>query len=305
MGKGEDNGKNNADLARIAFIFSMGVFGTIGLFRRLIPLPSGAIAFFRGLIGTLALLLIVFISRKKLDLTAIKKHLLLLCISGALIGFNWILLFEAYNYTSVATATLCYYTAPIIVLIAAPFLFKERFGLKQGLCAACALVGMIFVSGVLKGGDIALKGIIFGLLAALLYASVILINRRLTALSAYDKTIFQLGAATVVILPYTLIAEDISLSVFNLKTVILLLVVGIIHTGVSYALYFNSIGSLPTQTVAICSYIDPVVAIILSALVLKEPMGIWEIIGAVLILGAAAACELPFERLKKGKLDTK
>lgn len=301
MGIGGNNGKNSANLARIAFIFSMSVFGTIGLFRRLIPLPSGAIAFFRGFIGTLALLLIVFVSRKKLDLSAIKKHLFLLCLSGALIGFNWILLFEAYNYTSVATATLCYYTAPIIVLIAAPFLFKERFGVKQGLCALCALIGMVFVSGVIKGGEIAVKGIAFGLLAALLYASVVLINRRLGALSAYDKTIFQLGAATIVILPYTLIAEDITLSAFNLKTVILLLVVGIIHTGISYALYFNSVGSLPTQTVAICSYIDPVVAIILSALVLKEPMGIWEIIGAVLILGTAVVCELPLEKVKKGR----
>lgn len=294
-----NNGKNSAKLARGALILSMSVFGTIGLFRRLIPLPSGAIAFFRGLIGTLALLLIVLISRKKLDLRAIKKHLILLCLSGALIGFNWIFLFEAYNYTSVATATLCYYTAPIIVLIAAPFIFKERFGIKQGLCAACALIGMVFVSGVLNGGKIAVKGIIFGLLSALLYASVILINRGLGALSAYDKTIIQLASAAIVILPYTLIAEDIPLYVFNLKTVILLLVVGIIHTGISYALYFNSVGSLPTQTVAICSYIDPVVAIILSALVLKEPMGIWEIIGAVLILGAAVACELPSKRIKK------
>ncbi|MBE6549014.1 MAG: EamA/RhaT family transporter [Ruminococcaceae bacterium] len=294
-----NNGKNSAKLARGALILSMSVFGTIGLFRRLIPLPSGAIAFFRGLIGTLALLLIVLISRKKLDLRAIKKHLILLCLSGALIGFNWIFLFEAYNYTSVATATLCYYTAPIIVLIAAPFIFKERFGIKQGLCAACALIGMVFVSGVLNGGKIAVKGIIFGLLSALLYASVILINRGLGALSAYDKTIIQLASAAIVILPYTLIAEDIPLYVFNLKTVILLLVVGIIHTGISYALYFNSVGSLPTQSVAICSYIDPVVAIILSALVLKEPMGVWEIVGAVLILGAAVACELPSKRIKK------
>lgn len=297
----EKNGKNEGGLARLALIFSMGVFGTIGLFRRLIPLPSGSIAFFRGLIGTVALLLISLVLRKKLDFKMIKKHLLLLCLSGALIGFNWIMLFEAYNYTSVATATLCYYTAPIIVLIAAPFIFKERFGLKQGLCAVCALVGMIFVSGVLNGGHTDARGIIFGLLAALLYASVILINRALGEMSAYDKTIFQLLSATVVILPYTLIAEDVSASAFNAKTVALLLVVGIIHTGVSYAMYFNSIGLLPTQTVAIFSYIDPVVAIILSALVLKEPMGVLEYLGAALILGSAVACEIPSKREKKDR----
>lgn len=274
----------------------MGIFGTIGLFRRYIPLPSGSIAFFRGLIGTLALVLIALLLRKKPDINAIKKRIVPLCVSGALIGFNWILLFEAYNYTSVSTATLCYYMAPILVIIASPIFLRERLRAKQIICALVAIVGMVFVSGVLRGGDVDVRGILLGLGAAALYASVILINRRLSGMSAYDKTIVQLGAATVVILPYTLIAEDISAVIFTPKVILLLLLVGIVHTGISYAMYFGSVSALPTQTVAVFSYIDPVVAIILSALILKEPMGVLEAIGAVMILGAAALGEISFEK---------
>lgn len=297
-----NNGKNNGNIARGSLILSMGIFGTIGLFRRLIPLPSGAIAFFRGLVGALSLLLIVFILRKKPNFSVIKRNLFLLCLSGALMGFNWILLFEAYNYTSVATATLCYYIAPMIVMVVSPFLFKERFGVRQMICVAAALGGMVLVSGVLKGGKTDARGIIFGLSAALLYATVVLINRRFGDISAYDKTVVQLASAAVVILPYTLIAEDISLdALLDIRTVALLLIVGIVHTGVAYAMYFGSIGVLPTQTVAIFSYIDPVVAIILSALVLKEPMGILEVVGAFLILGASVLCEMQSVSIKKHK----
>lgn len=274
----------------------MGIFGTIGLFRRYIPLPSGSIAFFRGLIGTLALALIALLLRKKPDINAIKKRIVLLCVSGALIGFNWILLFEAYNYTSVSTATLCYYMAPILVIIASPIFLRERIRAKQIICTLVAIAGMVLVSGVLRGGDVDVRGILLGLGAAALYASVILINRRLSGMSAYDKTIVQLGAATVVILPYTLIAEDIDTAVLTPSVVLLLLLVGVVHTGISYAMYFGSVGALPTQTVAVFSYIDPVVAIILSALILKEPMGVLEAIGAVMILGAAVMSEISLKK---------
>ena len=274
----------------------MGIFGTIGLFRRYIPLPSGSIAFFRGLIGTLALVLIALLLRKKPDIKAIKKRIVLLCVSGALIGFNWILLFEAYNYTSVSTATLCYYMAPIIVIIASPIFLRERLRAKQIICALAAIAGMVLVSGVLRGGDVDIRGILLGLGAAALYASVVLINRRLGDVSAYDKTIVQLGAATVVILPYTLLAEDIDTAALTPNVVLLLLLVGVVHTGISYAMYFGSVGALPTQTVAVFSYIDPVVAIILSALILKEPMGVLEAIGAVMILGAAVLGEISLKK---------
>lgn len=278
--------------SRLSLIFSMVIFGTIGIFRRYLPLPSGTIAMARGIIGTLALLLIVFLSKKGLHFSAIRKNLPLLCLSGAAIGVNWILLFEAYNHTTVATATLCYYMAPILVILASPLLLRERVTLRQWICVCVALCGMVLVSGVASGGiGTDLLGILMGLGAAVLYASVVLMNKFIKEIPAYDKTIVQLGCAAMVLLPYVLLAEEVALSSLTLPVILILLGVGVLHTGIAYALYFGSIEKLSARTVAIFSYIDPVVAILLSALLLREPMGVWEITGAILILGATVVGE--------------
>lgn len=287
---------NNDKRPLLALIFSMAIFGTIGLFRRYIPLPSGALAMMRGLIGTLFLLAFALLRGKRLSLRAIKKNFLLLTVSGALIGFNWILLFEAYRYTTVATATLCYYMAPVFVILCAPFVLGERLTTKKTVCAAFSFVGMVAVSGVIDGGFAGisdLTGVLFGLGAAALYASVILLNKKLRDISAYERTAVQLGFAALTVMPYTLLTEQVEAEAFSPQALLLLAAVGILHTGVAYVLYFGSIEKLPAQTVAIFSYIDPIVAILLSATVLGEGFTPPGLLGAALILGATLASELP------------
>ena len=278
----------------------MTIFSTIGIFRRYIPLSSSVLAAARGIIGTIFLLLVFFVKKEKFHLTIIKKNLLYLLLSGCFIGFNWIFLFEAYRYTTVATATLCYYMAPIFVMIVSPFIFKEKVTSKKVLCIISALVGMVFVSGILtevpdNGMSQAsqIKGILFGLLAAGFYASVILLNKKISDVGAYEKTIFQLGSAAITILPYVLLTESLVGTTFTPIILLLIVFVGIVHTGVAYTLYFHSMGDLKAQTIALYSYIDPILAIILSALILNESMHPLAIVGAVLILGAAMICEMP------------
>ena len=224
---------------------------------------------------------------------------MMLCLSGAAIGVNWILLFEAYNYTSVATATLCYYRAPMFVILASPLVVGERLTARKLICVLAALLGMVFVSGVLEtgGGSSDLKGVLLGLGAAVLYASVVLMNKQLGDVPAYDRsTIVQLGSSAAVLLPYVLLTEDVGALSFTPATLALLMVVGIVHTGMAYALYFGSLMELKAQTAAILSYIDPVVAVLLSALLLKEHMSLLSGLGAVLVLGAAIVSELPAQR---------
>ena len=195
-----------------------------------------------------------------------------------------------------ATATLCYYLAPIFVILVSPVVLKERISPKKLICVCVALVGMVFVSGVLNAGFTGLaelKGVLFGLGAAVLYASVIVMNKKLVEISAYDKTIVQLICAAVVLVPYVLWTGELSTAVWEARTVLLVLVVGILHTGLSYALYFGSMAFLKAQTVAIFSYIDPMVAIFLSAILLKEGLDGLTLLGAIMILGAAFASELP------------
>ena len=275
---------------------SMVVFGTIGIFVRYIPLPSAAIACVRGAVGALFLLCVMALKKTKPDADGIKKNLLLLALSGGAIGFNWIFLFEAYRYTTVAAATLCYYMAPVIVIMASPFVFKEKMTVKKLLCVLAALVGMVFVSGVAGSGlpeAGELKGILFGLGAAVLYAGVIMMNKKISGISPYDKTAVQLAAAAVVVLPYSLLTGGFSGEAPGLWGTVLLMVVGVFHTGLTYYLYFGALDRLTSQTAAILSYIDPVVALILSALLLRENMGWTGALGAFLILGAAFVSELP------------
>jgi len=285
--------------ATLKLTLSMFIFGTIGIFRRYIPLPSSMVAMTRGIMGMLFLLAFLRIRKVKLNKAAIKRSLWTLVLSGVVMGVNWILLFEAYNYTSVATATLCYYLAPIFIIIVSPFLLKERITARKIVCVCVALLGMVFVSGVLQtgiSGISELKGVLLGVGAAALYATVVLLNKRLGDVPAYDRTILQLGAAGVALLPYVLLTENVAAMEFSPLSVAMLAVVCMVHTGVAYALYFGSLMDLKAQTAAILSYIDPVVAIILSALLLKESMGVFGAIGAVLVLGAAIVSELPEKR---------
>ncbi len=275
----------------------MLIFGTVGIFVKYINMPSGIIAMVRGFTGMLIIFAAMKISRQKINFFAVKEKLFLLILSGAVMGFNWILLFESYNYTTVAVATVCYYMAPIFVIIASPFILKERLTSKKLVCVAVALVGSVLVSGVLKTRVSGLKGILLALGAAALYATVVLINKFLSNLSAYEKTAIQLGAAAVTVSPYAIYTMgDLK---FNNVSILLLAIVGVVHTGFAYSLYFGAIPKLKAQTVAILSYIDPSSAVLLSAIILKEKISVLELIGAVLIIGAAAISEIQFKKLDK------
>ena len=293
--------ENSVKNSKWMLIGSMLMFGTIGIFRRHIPLSSSVIALARAVLGTLFLLLLMAAKGSRPSVKAVTANLPALLVSGVLIGFNWILLFEAYQYTSVAVATLCYYTAPVLVILVSPIFLKEKLTGKKLVCVAAALVGMALVSGV-AGADITggsgnsnseWKGILLGLGAAALYAAIMILNKRIRDIPAIDKTVVQLAAAALVLFPYTWLTEDISAIRLTPVVGLLLVIVGVVHTGIGYAMYFGSMKALRAQTVALFSYIDPVTAIILSALLLNERMGAAQMAGAVLILCAAIAGDMP------------
>ena len=288
--------QTDSNRSKLMFLTAMFIFGTIGIFRRYIPLPSGAIAMSRGFIGVAFLLLAMMVMRKHFSKAAIKANLAVLCISGALTGFNWIFLFEAYNYTTVATATLCYYMAPVFVILMSPIVLKEKLTGKKLACAMGALAGMVLVSGVLEVGVSGLseiKGILFGLAAGLLYGTIMLLNKKLHDIEGYDKTLIQLVVAALVLVPYVMLVEGETLGqvVWTPLIIIMTLVVGIVHTGFAYTIYFGSMGGLRAQTIALYSYLDPIIAVILSAVLLHENLSIAGWIGAIMIIGATMISE--------------
>lgn len=282
----------------------MAIFGTIGIFVRFIDFGRGFIASSRGIIGALFLLALALILKKKPSLAAIKANLPILLISGAAIGINWILLFESYSYTTIAASTLCYYMAPVIVILLSPIFLKERLTAKKLICVTVAIVGALFVSGILESGfgTGGALGCILALGAAAFYASVIILNKKLKDISPYDTTVVQLLVAGIVVLPYAAFAEDNNLFEAEPIELLLILVVAIVHTGIAYALYFSSIRELKTETVAIFSYLDPVVAVLLS-IALSEPMSPLMAVGSLLIIISLVAVELPFGKGKERNND--
>ncbi len=270
---------------------AMAIFGTIGIFVRHIALPSSLIALVRAAVGLLFLILVLTMKRQRPDFSAIRWNLPMLVLSGIFLGGNWIALFESYRYTTIAQATMGYYMAPVIVMLLSPLLLKERLRIRHLLCLTTAVFGMVLVSGPVGTGT-SLTGLGLALLAATLYAGVILTNRKLSGLSSFDTTLIQLGVAAIVLAPYVLLTEDVSVLSPAPAELALLAVVGVVHTGLAYTLYFGSIPMLPARTVALYGYLDPVIAVLLSALMLGEPLGLSGILGVVLVLGSAAALDL-------------
>jgi len=272
----------------------MAIFGTIGLFVRLIPLPSGMIALVRAAMGAVFLLAMILLKRRAPDWEAIRRNRKPLILSSVAMATQWILLFEAYRYTTVAVATLCYYMSAVFVMIAAPFILGEKLTLRKALCAAAAVAGMVLVSGIAEGaaGAFSPVGVALGLTAALFYAVVVLCSKRIQNLSGYDTTFIQLLIAAAALLPYVLLTEDLSqLGKLEPLGLGMLLAVGILHTGVAYALYFFSLQNIKAQTAALFSYLDPVIALLLSVFVLKEGMTVPGMIGSVMVLGAMLVSE--------------
>ena len=294
-------------MSRILFIVSMLIFSTIGVFRSGLEVPSSVIAFFRAFLGTAILLLVIFLSGKKFDKKVFRSNAKYLIPSGIFLGINWVLFFEGIRLTGVATATLCYYLAPSIVIILSPIFLKERLGAVKIVCAFAAFLGMIPISGILDAGRVVnLGGIAFSLGAAFLYAFIVLLNKKVKNLSGIETTVIQLGISSIVMALYVFISVPMNTyENITSKELITLLFVGVVHTGVAYLLYFTSIKSIKASDAAIFSYIDPAGALVFSYTLLGETFTWSGFFGIVIILGASILAQIPSRKRKEKRVRDK
>lgn len=275
--------------ARILLIVSMAVFGTLAPFVRNIDLPSAELALYRAVMAAALVGVYLMLGKQRFEVSKFKREIPILLASGAAMGFNWILLFEAYKYTTVSIATLSYYFAPILVTLICPILFREKMTGRQILCFIMSTVGVVLIINVgsIEEGSSHFKGVLFGLGAAVLYAAVIICNKFIKNVAGLHRTFIQFIAAVIVLVPYVGFTEGVNLGNLNTRGWICLLIVGLIHTGVTYCMYFTSLKDLRGQEAAILSYIDPLVAVIISVTVLGEAITVLQVIGGCLILGFA------------------
>ena len=281
---------------RVLLITSMTIFGTIGLFVRNINLSSGEIALYRAILAMLLIGSILLITRQKINFKSLKKEIPFLLLSGVAMGINWILLFEAYNYTTVSVATLSYYFAPVIVTVACPILFKEKLTLKQIICFIASTIGLILITNISVSDGNNIVGILYGLGAALFYATVIILNKFIKNVDGIRRTFLQFCSSLFVLVPYVLLTSGINIISLDGTSFIFLLIVGLVHTGITYCMYFSSLKELPGQKSAILSYVDPLIAVLVSVTILQETMTIWQIIGGILILGFTIFNEINFKK---------
>ena len=281
----------NIALERFKYILAVVLYGTIGMLLRYVSAPSELVAMCRGLLGSGFILLVLRLQGRRLDWEAIRWNRKWLLVAGVSLGLNWIFLFAAYMQTTVAIASLCNYMAPLIVILIAPLALRERLDKRKMPCVAAAFLGIVLVSGVWNGGAGSLSGVIMGLLAAVCFVVIVICNRKLRDIPALDRSVVQLALSALTILPYVLFHNRGVVLTLDARSVLIILTLGVLHTGLAYCWYFSGMGSLPVQTVAILGYLEPVVSVLCSALFLREAMGPAGWIGAVLIIGAAVVSE--------------
>ena len=290
-------------LALTKLIIAMAIFSTIGAVVRSVSFPSGFSAMVRGFVGAVFIVGYMLVTGRRIDFSGIKKNLIILLLSGGFIGINWLLLFESYRFTTIATATVCYNVAPVFVILLTPLVLRERVPLKKWICAIAAFVGITLVADLLSfgKGNSPVAGVALALSAALFYSFVTLSTKKMTGLSSYDITVVQLVAASAVIAPYTAFVERVTLDMFDLTSVLLLLLLSVVHTGVAYLLYFSSVRELSSATVAVFTYIDPIGAVLISAFAFGEKMSPLGIVGTVIIFLSVLLSELDIQFKRKNK----
>lgn len=296
---GADREKAQANRSRLMLLAAMLVFGTVGLFIRGIPLPSAEIALYRAVFALLVLSLILAFTGRFRTLYAQRAQMPRAFITGAIMAFNWILLFEAYRFTSIAMATLAYYLAPTLMVVAGVVLMKERLSAFQVLCFVMSTLGLVLMLGVSAGEPGDLRGILLGLASAVLYATVVTINRLSGETDGLVRTFVQFLGAVVVMLPFVALRGGFHLHLLNSSGWAYLLALGIVHTGLCYSLYFQAITHLKGQQVAVLSYLDPLIAVVLSVFLLGEKVNPWQLWGGGLMLLFALLNELSHSRENK------
>ena len=285
-----NNGKQGNHLLSYGmYILSLLIFGTNGYYVSKITLSSSQIVLLRTLIGGLLLTGLVFI-RGGFEKENVRAERLPLLLGGAALGLNWVTLFEAYRQLNVSLATLIYYVGPILVLLFSPVLFHEKLTKRKSVSAAIVAAGLICISGSIVLSGMSSLGLAVAILSALFYAALIVFNKKIVRTNGMQTAAIELDVAFVVVLVYTLCTDVLpKITAGDLPYIA---GIGFINTGLAYLLYFSGLQKLSGQSVALISYLDPVSALIFSALFLHEAMTPVQILGAVLIIGGAMFGEM-------------
>ena len=287
---------------KIWLIISAVMLGFIGIVTYGLPFEGELVSLSRSAVGGLFVFAFCLVTKRKMNMELVKKNAVLLILSGAALGINWVFLFEAYKLINVSITTVCYYLAPVIVTAVSPFILKEKLNAGNVACVLTALLGLILVTGLgTEMTEYTILGVIYAVSAATLYASIIIMNKKMAGLGGIERTVFQLGTSAAVMLPYAFFVGAFPTGETSIGSgdILNLLFLSIVLTGIVYLIFFSVVDKVKTQTISVILYIDPITAIILSSLILSERMSPIQIFGTALILGATFVNEVVLNKFKK------
>lgn len=267
------------------------LFGFNGIVASFIDLSSYEIVLLRTFIGSVLLIALFFLTRNKLTFYQYKNDSLFLLLSGIAMGTSWMFLYEAYAQIGVSIASLCYYCGPVIVMALSPLLFREKLTASKLCGFAAVLIGIILVNGSAFNGNGNLWGIFCGLMSAVMYAAMVICNKKAQRITGMENATLQLFVSFLTVFIFVLFKQGLTVHLHT-EDIIPVLILGLFNTGIGCYFYFSSIGKLPVQTVAVCGYLEPLSAVLFSVIVLHETMLPIRILGAALIIGGAVSSEL-------------
>lgn len=273
------------------YIFALLLFGSNGIVASYIDLSSLQIVLLRTCIGSILLIALFFVTGGKPTFHKHKKQLVFLAVSGIAMGASWMFLYEAYARIGVSIASLLYYCGPVIVMALSPLLFKEKITANKAVGFLAVIVGVVLINANSFNGKGDVFGIICGLLSAVMYAFMVICNKKARDIVGLENSTLQLTIAFLTVALFVGLKQGYAMEI-SASGIFPILTLGLLNTGIGCYLYFSSIGKLKVQTVAICGYLEPLSAVIFSVIFLKEIMLPLQVLGAVFVIGGAMFAEL-------------
>ena len=288
---------------RMKLVLVMIIWGSLGVFTKSIPLSALHLAFLRALIALPVLWGVMKLQKAdKVEWALLKPYL----VSGALLGFGWLTLFYGFKHTSISSAVIIYNMCPVYVMIAAPLILKETISKLQITVIFFSLLGLILIVGNNLLAGYGYMGMALSAVAGMLYATIILINRSITCrVDNQTATFVQIVTAMLVLLPFVVLDGSI-LTVVHLdaRAVVYTILLGIVHTGVAYTLFFSLAAHMKSVEMVAYSYLEPLFSILFSVIIVGEKLTILQIIGGIFILGSTYIGELRKDRTISTDKDT-
>lgn len=277
--------------AFIKYLVSMFLFGLNGVVASHIPLNSYEIVFFRTFIGSAFLLFLFLMGKGKIHIKTYKKDTCFIALSGIAMGTSWMFLYEGFQQIGISLASLLYYCGPVIVMILSPLIFREKLSVPKICGFVIVLAGLLLINGTVVDGNTNVWGLFCGFMSAVMYFFMVTLNKQSKYIVGMENSVIQLVVSFVTLGVFLGVKQGFVMNI-PANSWIWILLLGVVNTGVGCYWYFSSLSKLPVQTVAVCSYLEALSAVLFASLMLGEKMTVMQIIGGICIIGGAMIGEL-------------